>query len=135
MSTRLASVVAALALCVTFSGASYAADKLALTCSGSVSRNDKIPLRDDDGTYSFVVDLDRNVVGFGYSISTGAGDNIPITKVTDNYIQFGNQALSNPYWEGELDRYTGSLHLFHRSRLGGDTENYYLDCKPAKPLF
>jgi hypothetical protein len=27
-------------------------------------------------------------------------DDIPITKVADNYIQFGNPALSNPYWEG-----------------------------------
>jgi hypothetical protein len=118
---------------VALSGASYAADKIALTCSGWHSTNDKIPAGDNDETYSFVVNLDRNAVNFGYPIATGAGDDIPITKVTDNYIQFGNLALSNPYWEWELDRYTGSLHLVHRWRLGGDTENYY--CKPAKPLF
>jgi hypothetical protein len=127
-------VAAALAVCVAFSGVSYAADKIALTCTGSFLKNDTL-LPGGDRTYSFVVDLDRNAVNFGYSIATGAGDDIPITKATDNYIQFGSPALSEPYWEGELDRYTGSLHLFHRWRLGGDTENYYLDCKPAKPLF
>jgi hypothetical protein len=59
-------------------------------------------------------------------------DDIPITKVADNYIQFGNPALSNPYWEGELDRFTVELTIFHRAF--GDTEKYYLQCKPAKPL-
>jgi hypothetical protein len=127
-------VAAALATCVAFSGAGYAAEKIALTCTGFFFRNDTLA-PGDDRTYSFVVDLDRKVVGFGYSIATGAGDDIPITKATDNYIQFGTQALIDPYWEGELDRYTGSLHVFHRWRLGGDTEDYRLDCKPAKPLF
>jgi hypothetical protein len=49
-------------------------------------------------------------------------DDIPITKVADNYIQFGNSALSNPYWEGELDRFTGELTIFHRAFA--DTEKY-----------
>ena len=91
--------------CVTLlnCGVSYAADKITLTCSGFYSRNDAIsPIHDE--VCSFVIDLDRNVVSFGYSIATGAGDDIPITKVADNYIWFEkNQALSNNYWKGQLD--------------------------------
>ena len=79
----------------------------------------------DDEHYSFVVNLERNVASFGYSIATGAGDNIPITKITDSYIWVQNQMLTDPYWEGDLNRYTGELHLFHRYKLGGDTQDFY----------
>jgi hypothetical protein len=61
-----------------------------------------------------------------------AGD-VPITRATDSYIWFKNKPLSDTYSEGTLDRITGSLHLFHR--FFGHARDFYLQCKPAKPLF
>jgi hypothetical protein len=101
-------------------GASYATDEITLTCS------------DGENDYSLSIDLDRKLASVHMS-DLAEADDIPITRVTDSYIWFQNEALSDVYSEGTLDRITGSLHLFHRTfSLAKD---YYLQCKPAKPLF
>ena len=102
-------------------GASYATDKITLICSNG---------KEDD--YSLSIDLDRKLASFHMSDLPDA-DDIPITRVTDNYIWFQNKALSDIYSQGKLDRITGSLHFFHRHLK--DAKDYYLQCKPAKPLF
>jgi hypothetical protein len=103
------------------SGASYAANKIVLTCSDGEGKDD----------YSLSIDLDRKLASFHMSELPDA-DDIPVTRVTDTYIWFQNKALSEIYSQGKLDRITGSFHFFHRHH--NDAKDYYLRCKPAKPL-
>jgi hypothetical protein len=111
----------AFATTLMFTGASHAADKITLICSDGEGQDD----------YSLSVDLDRKLASFHVSDLPDA-DDIPVTRVTDNYIWFQNKTLSNIYSQGKLDRLTGSLHFFHRHL--NYAKDYYLQCKPAKPL-
>jgi hypothetical protein len=81
--------------------------------------------------YSLVIDLDQKMVDFGM---VGA-HKIPITSVGDSQFLF-NDGLGEPllYREGEIDRITGKVHLFI-SQAHFPPNDYYLQCKPAKPLF
>src|SRR5262245_37594071 len=115
--------ISALALAVTILAvASHAADKIALICADAKGNDD----------YSLSIDLDRKLASFHMSDLPDA-DGIPVTRVTEGYIWFQNKALSGIYSQGKLDRITGSLHFFHRQL--NDARDYYLRCKPAKPLF
>ena len=100
----------------------YAADKIALICSDAKGKDD----------YWLSIDLDRKLASFHMSDLPDA-DGIPVTGVSANYIWFQNKALSGIYSQGKLDRITGSLHFFHRYH--NNAKDYYLQCKPAKPLF
>ena len=102
--------------------ASHAADKIVLICADAKGNDD----------YSLSIDLDRKLASFHMSDLRDA-DGIPVTRVTEGYIWFQNKALSGIYSQGKLDRITGSLHFFHRQL--NDARDYYLRCKPAKPLF
>jgi len=114
---------AALALAfILFALASFAADKITLICSDAKGKDD----------YSLSIDLDRKLASFHMSDLPDAND-IPVTRVTENYIYFQTKASSGIYSQGKLDRLTGSLHFFHR-RLN-NAKDYYLVCKPAKPPF
>jgi hypothetical protein len=114
---------AALALAFTLLAvASYAADKITLICSDAKGKDD----------YSLSIDLDRKLASFHMSALPDA-DDIPVTRVTENYVWFQNKASPGIYSQGKLDRLTGSLHFFHR-RLN-NAKDLYLTCKPAKPLF
>ena len=114
--------VTALAVGLTLvAGPSYATDKLTFICSDGEGNDD----------YSLSVDLDRKLASFHMSDLPDA-NGIPVSRVTDNYIWFQNKALSDTYSQGKLDRITGSLHFFHRHH--NDAKDYYLRCKPAKPL-
>jgi hypothetical protein len=77
------------------------------------------------------IDLDRKLASFHMSDLPDA-DDIPVTRVTENHIWFQNKALSGIYSEGKLDRLTGSLQFFQRYL--NTAKDYYLRCKPAKPL-
>jgi len=112
-----------------------AVDTIKLICEGSRESSERSNLDKtirDEGTYSLTIDLDQKLVNVGIAPVLGGYD-IPITKVADNYIWFNDAALSDNYWEGTLDRFTGELTLFHRSPIV--IERYYWNCKPAKPLF
>ena len=98
------------------SGVGYAADKIVLICSNG---------KEDD--YSLSIDLDRKLASFHMSELPDA-DDIPITRVTDNYLWFQTKAVSDVYSQGKLDRLTGSLHFIHRHL--NDAKDYYLQCKP-----
>jgi hypothetical protein len=103
-------------------GASHAADKIALICADAKGKDD----------YSLSIDLDRKLASFHMSDLPDAND-IPVNRVTENYIWFQSKAASGIQSRGKLDRLTGSLNFFYR-RLN-DARDYYLTCKPAKPLF
>ena len=62
-------------------GASHAADKIALICSDAKGKDD----------YSLSIDLDRKLASFHMSDLPDA-DDIPVTRVTENYIWFQNKA-------------------------------------------
>jgi hypothetical protein len=102
-------------------GASHAAEKIALICSDAKGKDD----------YSLSIDLDRKLASFHMSDLPDA-DDVPVTRVTENYIWFQNKALSGIYSQGKLDRITGSFHFFHRHL--NNAKDYYLTCKPAKPF-
>ena len=102
-------------------GASHAADKIALICSDAKGRDD----------YSLSIDLDRKLASFHMSDLPDA-DDVPVTRVTENYIWFQNKASVGIYSHGKLDRLAGSLHFFHRQL--NNAKDYYLQCKRAKPL-
>src|SRR6478672_3699969 len=112
--------VAVFATTLMLAGSTYATDKITLICSD-----------DEKDDYSLTIDLDRKLSSFHMSDLPDA-DNIPITRVTENYIWFQNKTLSGIYSQGKLDRITGSLHVFHRHL--NNAKDYYLRCKPAKPL-
>ena len=99
----------------------YAANKIALICSDTKGKDD----------YSLSIDLDRKLASFHMSDLPDA-DDVPVTHVTENYIWFQNKASVNIYSQGKLDRLTGSLHFFHWQL--NNAKDYYLRCKPAKPL-
>jgi len=105
-------------LCI---GPCYAADKIALICSDAKGKDD----------YSLSIDLDRKLANFHMSDLPDA-DDVPVTRVTENYIWFQNKASAGIYSQGKLDRLTGSLHFFHRQL--NNTKDYYLRCKSAKPF-
>ena len=99
----------------------YAADKIALICSDAKGKDD----------YSLSIDLDRKLANFHMSDLPDA-DDVPVTRVTENYIWFQNKASAGIYSQGKLDRLTGSLHFFHRQL--NNAKDYYLQCKRAKPF-
>ena len=105
-------------LCI---GPCYAADKIALICSDAKGKDD----------YSLSIDLDRKLAGFHMSDLPDA-DDVPVTRVTENYVWFQNKASAGIYSQGKLDRLTGSLHFFHRQL--NNAKDYYLQCKRAKPF-
>ena len=102
-------------------GASHAAEKIALICSDAKGKDD----------YSLSIDLDRKLASFHMSDLPDA-DDVPVTRVTENYIWFQNKASAGIYSQGKLDRITGSLHFFHRQL--NNAKDYYLQCKRAKPF-
>ena len=102
-------------------GAGHAAEKIALICSDAKGKDD----------YSLSIDLDRKLANFHMSDLPDA-DDVPVTRVTENYIWFQNKASAGIYSQGKLDRLTGSLHFFHRQL--NNAKDYYLQCKRAKPF-
>jgi hypothetical protein len=95
--------------------------EIALICSDAKGKDD----------YSLSIDLNRKLASFHTSDLPDA-DGIPIVRVTENYIWFQYKALPGTYLQGKLDRITGSLHFFHRHLT--NAKDYYLRCKPAKPI-
>ena len=81
--------------------------------------------------YSLSIDLDRKLANFHMSDLPDA-DDVPVTRVTENYIWFQNKVSVGIYSQGKLDRLTGSLHFFHRQL--NNAKDYYLQCKRAKPF-
>ena len=102
-------------------GTGHTTDKIALICSDAKGKDD----------YSLSIDLDLKLASFHMSDLPDA-DDVPVTRVTENYVWFQNKALSGIYSQGKLDRVTRSLHFFHRHL--NNAKDLYLMCKPAKPF-
>ena len=93
----------AFAAALILTGVSYAADKIALTCSGTVMVP---PLPGSSPTTtdrSFVVDFDNGTV-----MSTDGQSSI--TEVTENQVRFqGSDDKHNKHWDGVIDRYAETV--------------------------
>jgi hypothetical protein len=142
--------VLALAITLLTGVTGYAADKVALSCSGTAhhvfwslkgERNEEnYPYHD-----SLTIDLDGRVVIWG-------SDTYPITEIERNLITFKGEVVDprkgapevppvtwNHYTLGVMDRITGDLSLSQNDKcedLGLNHKTTFdLHCKPAKPLF
>jgi len=71
--------VVALTTTLMLAGASHAAEKIALICSDAKGKDD----------YSLSIDLDLKLASFHMSDLPDA-DDVPVTRVTENYIWFQN---------------------------------------------
>ena len=117
------SLVTALTL---LGGVSYAADKIALTCSGTmVSAGIKEPAPNQ----SLVVDLDRGIVTIG---SIGQ---LSIVKRTENSVSFkGSSEDGQTVWQGDVDRFSGFavVSVWRNKEI---LLHYQLNCRRPEPLF
>jgi hypothetical protein len=112
--------VAALALLVI--GDSYAADKIVLACSGTLSGTTETPIP----SLSLIIDLNLFRV-------MGSIGSFFISKITENRVDF--KAVRNgDIVLGSVDRYSGSAVITTRSNQEA-VSTYNLTCKRANPLF
>jgi ethanolamine utilization microcompartment shell protein EutS len=103
-------------------GDSYAADKIALNCSGTLSGTVETPIP----SLSLLIDLNLFRV-------TGSIGPFFISKITENRVDF--KAVRNgDIVLGTVDRYSGSAVITTR-RNEEMVSTYNLTCKSANPLF
>ena len=122
----------AFAIALLLTGASYAADKITLTCSGTIKTTDFIHGESGGSpvSTSIVVDLDQGTVAT-------ANDVYSITKVTENHIDFHGKSTTGGEAYGRIDRVSGTTGWSIRDSAGTKSlwTLFDLNCKPAKPLF
>jgi hypothetical protein len=119
-----------IALCM--SGFSYAGEKIAFHCEGTMDYPGT-DVRGERAVSSVVVDLDKGVV---------TGDNIgiygslPITEVTETHIKLYKAVPYTDGVSGFMDRFTGALSVtYYGDKSKPPAILYAFTCKPAKPLF
>ena len=119
-------LIALVTVLTLLTGLSYAADKIALTCSGTmVSAGAKEPAPNQ----SLVIDLDRGIVKFG---SIGE---LAIVKRTETSVYFnGNSEDGQTVWQGDIDRFSG-LAVVSVRRNKEIVRHYQLSCRRPEPLF
>ena len=102
--SKIAPIAVATALKL-LNGVSYAAEKIILACSGTVTVN--AGPRGPASPMSLVIDLDQQTV------TTNLGD-FSITKLTDNSVEFEKRRSQDSFLEkmGRLDRISGSADVW-----------------------
>jgi hypothetical protein len=125
--SKIAPIAVATALML-LNGVSYAADKIILACSVTVTVNPGP--RGPASPMSLVIDLDQQTV------TTNLVD-FSITKPTDNSVEFEKRRSQDSFLEkmGRLDRISGSADVWDWSGGMGAQYQYQLTCKRAKPVF
>jgi len=122
MITKLRLVLAGLAACLAMlTGESNAAEKITLTCAGTMTSSRSWE-QQIDGPESVVIDLDRSVVIWGH-------DTYPIVRTAGNTIGF--ESASGEKIEGSIDRVSGALSATWKYDSGGPhTITFDLNCRP-----
>jgi len=119
-------LIALVTVLTLLTGLSYAADKIALTCSGTIlSAGTKEPAPNQ----SLVIDLDRGIVKFG---SIGE---LAIVKRTETSVYFnGNSEDGQTAWQGDIDRFSGVavVSVWRNDKI---LLHYQLSCRRPEPLF
>jgi len=107
-------------------GLGYAADKIALTCSGTmVSAGVKKPAPNQ----SLVVDLDRGIVTI-----ESIGELSIVTR-TESSVSFkGRSEDGQTAWQGDIDRFSG-VAVVSVWRNNEMLLHYQLSCRRPEPLF
>jgi hypothetical protein len=122
---RRAQLVLALAL---LTWPTYAADKIALTCSGTAfSQTNKMGDTPVPPT-TIIIDLERRLV-------TGSLGQFSVNdKTTENEIGFNADSGDGTRWWGHVDRFTGqtTVTAWRNKQV---VINYSLMCKRVTPLF
>jgi hypothetical protein len=111
-----------------FTGVSYAADKITLTCSG-MQWDGRVPIKKEAvPPQSVIIDLDKGIV----TMPLGDSD---LSEITENYVMFAGVSDDRKRsWKGRIDRISGSGYV--TMSFGSEfSSNTQLSCKPAKPLF
>ena len=119
-------LIALVTVLTLLTGLSYAADKIALTCSGTmVSAGIKKPAPNQ----SVVVDLDRGIV------TIGSSGELSIVKRTENSVSFnGSSEDGQTVWQGDVDRFSG-LMVVSIWRNKEALLHYQLSYRRPEPLF
>jgi hypothetical protein len=105
---------------------SYAADQIALTCSGTRVVEGTKELASN---LSLIIDLKRGIVTVG-----SIGD-LSIVKRTETSIHFnGNSKDGQTVWRGDVDRFSG-VAVVSAFRNKGVVMHYQLTCRLPEPLF
>jgi hypothetical protein len=119
-------LIALVTVLTLLSGVSYAADKIALTCSGTmVSAGIKKPAPNQ----SLVVDLDRGIVTI---VSIGE---LSIVTRTESSVSFkGRSEDGQTAWQGDIDRFSG-VAVVSVWRNDKKLLHYQLSCRRPEPLF
>ena len=119
-------LIALVTVLTLLSGVSYAADKIALTCSGTmVSAGIKKPAPNQ----SLVVDLDRGIVTI-----ESIGELSIVTR-TESSVSFkGRSEDGQTAWQGDIDRFSG-LAVVSVWRNDEILLHYQLSCRRPEPLF
>ena len=113
---RLAQLVLATALLI---GPAYAADKIALVCSGTQTLEDRVSHRITGQTLT--MDLESKTV-------TGFLGHLAVIGVSQTYISLRGRGKDSDL-VGFIRRNSGG------AILASPKHDYELNCKPAKPLF
>ena len=119
-------LIALVTVLTLLSGVSYAADKIALTCSGTmVSAGIKKPAPNQ----SLVVDLDRGIVTI-----ESIGELSIVTR-TESSVSFkGRSEDGQTAWQGDIDRFSGVavVSVWRNDKI---LLHYQLSCRRPEPLF
>jgi hypothetical protein len=124
--SKLGLIALATALAPQLTGVSgYAADKITLTCSGTMwvkglTEEGQAP------NPSFVIDLDEGIV-------TSSLGEFAITELTPSRISF-KAKHGKTAWSGGVDRFSGDA-IVTVQRNNEIVTDYKLTCKGANPLF
>jgi hypothetical protein len=113
------------------SGASYAADKITLICSGTRSIFGDFGGSMNPVNTSLVIDLDKGVVSGLYGCSDPSCS-FAITEVTETLIKFKTEDDTMKMHWGEVNRITGDLSVIDSDVYSATT--YSGTCKPANAL-
>jgi hypothetical protein len=103
---------------VLLSAASFASDKIDLSCS-AVSVNEDTGQKTPTGTKSMTLDFAQGIV----TMDLGT---LAITQVAENDVSFESRA-----WQGRMDRTSWSGFIAARGHVAGNVK-VELTCKPAK---
>jgi hypothetical protein len=132
---RVASAALLVWLALLDAGVCYAAERIALACSGSMTSSwpPREPIDDDEG---IIVDLDSGLVIWrdnAFPIVGNEGNMISFQSKMD--IEPGKEVP--PLTKGWLDRVTGAFHATYDFGSASQPmeEIYNLTCKRTNPVF
>ena len=113
------------AVVASVAGVAFAADKISLSCSGTLASK-------ESSFESMPISNQSLVIDFAQGTVKGSMGNFSIIKVSDNSVAF---KANDPTISGYVDRVTGSASVVAWKDQTHVLYHYQLTCRPAQPLF